>query len=483
MARPRFSSMLVNRRRQLGLSVKQASNVLKLREEALIAFEDGDFKAMPKSGYAQGMLASYARYLGLDPRELVNQYAADLREYEAAQEAQRRRGDRRTQEAQNTARIQGTAARRAAYQGRRGLLPTSGGYAGDLNSYSAVSSPRQRGRSTSLVDYREQERRYTGRNPSDTRRSQAGRRQAGRSISQGDEFGNAARYRGDEGVAERSGRDSVTTRAVPSSQYVDDLRYDDAHPYEAASTSTGRISSRNIASTERPNVRRRPSPGRRQPQGSRGGRGRASGRRGGIAGVLSDFFSDGRRVFVLALLVAALVITIVIITSVTSCVRNQTTTRERTVEVSSSSGTSDDGSSSEDQSSSDTSTSSAEAEAEALLAAQDGEEQEDEECVVTVSVENDEVSWIEIECDGVKVLAEQVTGPWSKTYDVTDYITIQVNEPTAVSVKKNGELQKFDSKTAGIGSLTIEGPGAAEESDSDASDSSEVDTQATGTSQ
>ena len=52
MARPRFSEMLVNRRRQLGLSVKQASSVLRLKEEVLIAFEEGDFEAMPKSGYA-----------------------------------------------------------------------------------------------------------------------------------------------------------------------------------------------------------------------------------------------------------------------------------------------------------------------------------------------------------------------------------------------------------------------------------------------
>ncbi len=66
MTRPRYSEMLVERRRSLGLSVKQAAQVLKLKEQVLVAFEEGDFENIPKSGYAQGMLSSYARYLGLD---------------------------------------------------------------------------------------------------------------------------------------------------------------------------------------------------------------------------------------------------------------------------------------------------------------------------------------------------------------------------------------------------------------------------------
>jgi cytoskeletal protein RodZ len=40
-SRPRFSEMLLDRRRQLGLTVGQASQVLKLKEQVLIAFEEG----------------------------------------------------------------------------------------------------------------------------------------------------------------------------------------------------------------------------------------------------------------------------------------------------------------------------------------------------------------------------------------------------------------------------------------------------------
>ena len=82
MPRPRFSEMLVERRRQLGLSITQASKILRLKEQALIAFEEGDFTNMPQSGYAQGMLSSYARYLGLNPREIVDLFQEESYELE-----------------------------------------------------------------------------------------------------------------------------------------------------------------------------------------------------------------------------------------------------------------------------------------------------------------------------------------------------------------------------------------------------------------
>ena len=68
MSRPRFSEALVMRRHDLGLSLEQASRILKLRRDVLVAFEEGDYDHMPQSGYAQGMLSSYARYLGLNAR-------------------------------------------------------------------------------------------------------------------------------------------------------------------------------------------------------------------------------------------------------------------------------------------------------------------------------------------------------------------------------------------------------------------------------
>ncbi len=517
MPRPRFSEMLVNRRRQLGLSVKQASSVLRLKEEVLIAFEEGDFEAMPKSGYAQGMLSSYARYLGMNSREVINQFANDLREWERQTAGGRARRTRAAGRDEPVYELPGDpASRRASYRGTPGLLPTSGGFAGDLTTFSAVSSPRPKNsRPSPLVNYRQsmqratgddaygqdyqqgygqgyqqdagygrdrgyatgapqgaygrvydEDRRYTGRDVparSGRRRTQ----QQGRYRRQPDEYGNAARYTGREGRAERAARDSVMTQDV-SGQYVDDLRYDDARPYEAASTRSGRQSSRNIANMQRPNVRRRP------PQGGRGSRQQRDGRRraprhGGVLGVVEAFFSDGRRAAAFALVIAALIITVVIISSVSSCARNQGATSEKTVPVSTSSS-----SSSTKKSLSKTSTEKKEAEEAAAAAAAEkkakAEKEANTETKVTVSVADGEVSWVEIEVDGKSDVAEQVTGPWKKTYTVTDSITIQVSNPTAVSVKKNGKKQKFDSKTAGVGSITIQGTKVTKTDDASSSD-------------
>ena len=74
MQRPQFAELLADRRRQLRLSVPQAARVLRRRESVLEAFEIGDFDHLPALGYAQGMVASYARYLGLDPRRITELY-------------------------------------------------------------------------------------------------------------------------------------------------------------------------------------------------------------------------------------------------------------------------------------------------------------------------------------------------------------------------------------------------------------------------
>ena len=98
MALPRFSEALAQRRRDLGLSLSQASRTLKLREDVLLAFEEGDFEHMPQSGYAQGMLSSYARYLGLNAREIVDLFTEELYQYQhGASSHELRRRTRQTQ--------------------------------------------------------------------------------------------------------------------------------------------------------------------------------------------------------------------------------------------------------------------------------------------------------------------------------------------------------------------------------------------------
>ena len=148
MPRPRFSEMLVSRRRQLGLSVTQASKVLRLKEQVLIAFEEGDFQHMPKSGYAQGMLSSYARYLGLNSRQVVNQFTSDLYDYEHGGRRGRSVPGAPAPREADSYEVPGRSRPVTPYRGPRGLLPTSGGYAGYVSSFATTSSPRPKGQAS-----------------------------------------------------------------------------------------------------------------------------------------------------------------------------------------------------------------------------------------------------------------------------------------------------------------------------------------------
>jgi hypothetical protein len=172
-----------------------------------------------------------------------------------------------------------------------------------------------------------------------------------------------------------------------------------------------------------------------------------------VLGAIESFFSDPARAMVTLALAAVLIITLVIIGSVRSCMSSGDTST-KTVSVASAS--------SSDSSSSDSNDSKIAAAKEAAAAAAAAKAQQDAEAAntetdVKVSVSDGGVSWVEIVCDGTSEVAEQVAGPWEKTYVVTDSITIQVSDPSVVTVTKNGTQQKFDSKTSGIGSITIQG--------------------------
>ncbi len=460
MPRPRFSEMLVNRRRQLGLSVTQASRVLRLREDVLIAFENGDFGRMPKSGYAQGMLSSYARYLGLSSRAVVNQFSADLFDYEHGRGG-RRRGEEAAYE------LPGSSGPR---EGSRGLLPTSGGFAGDVTGFATTSPTRSRQQASPLVNqrqhplrYQESEsrdqdgleptRRYTGRDVSSRTGSRA-RGHRSRRPGQGRELPGS--YREDVAVP-RGNSDRVTTRRVDADDYTDDLRYGSARPYEAASTRTGRRSSRNIARADRPNVRRRGGEGRESLRER--GRGRIP-RRSGIAGLIEAYFSDARRTLATVVVAGALALTLIIIGSVKSCVRTPAATDARSVAVTTTAQSTSSGSGTSGTSA--TTESGSQAADEAAKAAEDAKAQKaakeaETETKVDVKVADGATTWLEIESDGTSVIAEQVTGPWEKSFVVTESITVQVSDTTAATVTKNGTQQSFSSKSSGIGTITIQG--------------------------
>lgn len=64
---------LRNRRIELGISLDEVEQLLKIRKKYLIAIEDGNESALPGKTYFLGYLRNYANYLGVD-QDYINQY-------------------------------------------------------------------------------------------------------------------------------------------------------------------------------------------------------------------------------------------------------------------------------------------------------------------------------------------------------------------------------------------------------------------------
>ena len=503
MARPRFSEMLLQRRRELGLTCSQASQILKLREDVLVAFEEGDWQRIPQSGYAQGMLSSYARYLGLNAREIVDLFQEELFEYQHGSSSHALR--RRTRDTQMGRGISGydvpneADSRPKAYVQYRPLLPTSGGPAGDMGDFATTTPARSRGSvplagagaaapgtrgyqyqppaAPAQPDYA-QRRPYNAPARSERPQPSTARRRSQQPARRRTTTDPADRLLSEDRYAPGRGewrRDDVSTRRVRPSEYTDDLRYDDrATSFAPASTISGRRSSRNIAPVERPNVRRRAGSG----SGSavRAGRGgRRPPARGGLVGAVQGFFSDPRRALFALIVLLAAVLTAILVFSVSSCVGNTggTPTGGQTVQVNNAGTTggaattttggdtdaSDEGGSGADATDGERD----KADADTTGGADDADdadapaEEEPKETVVKISLASGTSSWVEVVCDGVSEEADTLVGPWEASYTVYDSLSISVTDPDAVTVTNNGEKVAFTSKVGSMGTITIKG--------------------------
>lgn len=69
---------LRNAREDLGLELRQVSETLRIRYAHLRALEEGDLRELPGQTYAVGFVRTYADYLGLDSREMVERYKEEM---------------------------------------------------------------------------------------------------------------------------------------------------------------------------------------------------------------------------------------------------------------------------------------------------------------------------------------------------------------------------------------------------------------------
>ena len=442
-----FSETLSSRRRQLGFSTTQASRVLRLKEDVLIAFEEGDFEAMPKSGYAQGMLSSYARYLGLDATQIVEMYTDELEQW-------RHEGGGHRAGAGSAGGL--SAGVGQPYVASRGLLPTSGGPAGDMGSFATTRVRTRRGDSvdTDMPEY-----------PSYGERGYAERGYAERDYEQSRPYtGRAPERRVRRGSA-RGGYNDIQTRDVSPRDYEDDLRIGrDAESYRAASSQRGRRHAHERSRTERPRVRRRPD-GRGDANRSRS---RRSGSRGGRQGG-TIFQTPAQALAVVVIAIA--VIALILVVTISSCV-SKNFNATRTVPVSTATASDGDaaseagGDTAGSQTTSDVARTSTESDqaSTGTTSSSSSEQSTSRETSVSISVADGAVTWLEVECDGTSEVAETVTGPWQHTYAVEGSLTVQAGDTASVKVLQDGQQVQFDSMASGIGTIHIQASGSSKSS-------------------
>ena len=473
MAQARFAEIISRRRKELRLSISQAAKVLRMRESVLEAFEEGDFDRLPPLGYAQAMIASYARYLGLDSRQLTELYEDEHEQYVRARTGRPTSalarladepGDRNNSTSVLPTRSSGSRPT-PLLQGSEGAAGYGTGYGAGSYGQGSYGSPAQGGygyaRSSREVrggsqdsygsgDSRDgmTERRYTARVPHEASERARRQQQARRA-----RMGEGAR--GSEGGRYRTRDDEITTRRVSSGQYRDDMRFDsEARPYRPSSTRAGREATRSIGTPERPNVRRRQAPPRERDPRMRSRRGEPQPQ--GFAGVVQQLMADPRRFIPIAALALALVLALILVFSIRSCAAGSS--EPKSVQVITASTTAAATTATTASAEEQKALSDAAAKQAALSAAAASQE-----TIVKVSVAEGASSWVEITCDGTQEVAETITGAWSEEYTVTKSIEIQVVDPSAVTVEKNGERVQLSSKTAGLASITIQGtdPAAA----------------------
>lgn len=466
----RFGDMLLEQRRRMGLSIQQVANTIKIRPQIIEFFETGNFASMPPRGYAQGMISSYARFLGLNPREVVNAYFDDLMAYE--RETSQQGGRFQDAAGYVNSRSSVDNGRFLMVQGGRttryGQRPPQAGYITETGSSEEIRSQRDRFRSTPAPDDRAlPAARGLSRDP------RAGYGDGGYS-SRG--------YRGVSSARSRSGyADADTTQVTPR------LR-SQSQPYGQRSgvprsgqrgyQDTGELAPRpgQRGSQRQGSYRGRPDGGRgRMPQGN----GRGSSNRGCSGGREPQNMGLDPRIVYAGIGAVGLLLIVLIVVLLRGCgssapestpetpVATKTTTKKSFKKTESVD---------EDEDTDEATDGSVDSDAAKATV----KKEEDEVVKVKVSVAKGKTAWIEVKVDGKSVYGAQATGPFEQEYTPESSIEITTSKPSDVTVTKNGEKVRYDTKTSGVARVTITVP-KKETTDSEEGEGAEGTDNANGT--
>lgn len=437
----RFGDMLLEQRRRMGLSIQQVANTIKIRPQIIEFFETGNFASMPPRGYAQGMISSYARFLGLNPREVVNAYFDDLMAYE--RETSQQGGRFQDAAGYVNSRSSVDNGRFLMVQGGRstryGQRPQQAGYITETGSGEEIRSQRDRFRSTPMPEDRAlPAARGVARDP-----------RAG----YGDGGYSDRGYRGVSSGRSRGGyADADTTQVTPR------LR-SQSQPYSQRSSAprSGRRGYRGRSDSNRG----------RMPQG--GGRSSSNRGRGGSRTPQNNGLDP--RIVYAGIGAVALLLIVLIVVLLRGCASSApettpetpTATKTTTKKSSKKTETVD-----EDEDTDEATDESTDSDATKTTA----KKEENEVTKVKVSVAKGKTAWIEVKVDGKSVYGAQATGPFEQEYSPESSIEITTSKPSDVTVTKNGEKVRYDTKTSGVARVTITVP-KKETTDSENGESSD----------
>lgn len=442
----RFGDMLLEQRRRMGLSIQQVANTIKIRPQIIEFFETGNFASMPPRGYAQGMISSYARFLGLNPREVVNAYFDDLMAYE--RETSQQGGRFQDAAGYVNSRSSVDNGRFLMVQGGRstryGQRPQQAGYITETGSGEEIRSQRDRFRSTPMPEDRAlPAARGVARDP-----------RAG----YGDGGYSDRGYRGVSSGRPRGGyADADTTQVTPR------LR-SQSRPYSQRS-SAPRSGQRNYQgrgelaprSGQRNMQRQGSYRGRsdnnrgRMPQGT--GRGGSNRGRGG--GRAPQNNSLDPRIVYAGIGAVVLLLIVLIVVLLRGCGSSAPeSTPETPVATKTTTKKSSKKTESVDEDTDETTDESTDSDAAKTTA----KKEENEVTKVKISVAKGKTAWIEVKVDGKSVYGAQATGPFEQEYTPESSIEITTSKPSDVTVTKNGEKVRYDTKTSGVARVTITVP-------------------------
>ncbi|MFO7806814.1 MAG: DUF4115 domain-containing protein [Candidatus Moraniibacteriota bacterium] len=69
-------------REKAGFSLAEVANFTKVKQDHLQKIEEGNFECLPPDVYVRGFLKSYAKFLNLDPNEIIKYYEKEVGVYE-----------------------------------------------------------------------------------------------------------------------------------------------------------------------------------------------------------------------------------------------------------------------------------------------------------------------------------------------------------------------------------------------------------------